>query len=291
VKEFHSRHVACLEQMGVDFEFVFVNDGSPDNSEEVVKELMAAHPGILLVSLSRNFGQHAAMFAGLAHATGDYVCALDCDLEEEPENLAGMFKMIQANPDIDVVYGVIERRNAGAIRNWLSNRFYSILNWLSNLHLPPNQAWQRVMSKQYVEQLLGFQELNSLPGGLMELAGFNQQPYMIRKMYKGSTSYSFSKRLVLAVNSIVSFSAVPLVVISCFGLLVTLVSFCCLAFLVLSWLFGKEYQSGWPSVVASIWCVGGLILLSVGVVGLYLARVFDQVKNRPKYIVRKITRS
>jgi putative glycosyltransferase len=291
IREFHARHVACLETLGVEFEFVFVNDGSPDDSADVVKELIASHPGITLVCLSKNFGQHAAMFAGLAHATGTHICALDCDLEEQPENLAGMFKMMQADPDIDVVYGVVDRRTAGFVRNWLSDRFWSLLNWLSNLNLPPNQAWQRLMSKQYVEQLLRFQETQSLPAGLMELTGFNQRPYLIEKHYKGSTSYSFTKRLHLAVNSVVSFSSVPLLVISCFGLCVTLVSFVCIALLVLFWLCGHEYQSGWPSVIASIWCVGGLVLLSVGVVGIYLARVFDQVKNRPPYIVRKIIRS
>ncbi len=291
IKEFHARHLSCLTQLGVAFEFIFVNDGSPDDSEAVVKQLMAAHAGITLVSLSRNFGQHAAMSAGLTHASGDYVCALDCDLEEEPENIVGMFELIRANPEIDVVYGVVEQRNAGALRNFLSSAFYSVLNLLSKLDLAPNQAWQRVMTGQYVAELLRYQESTSLYAGLMQLAGFNQQPYRIRKQYKGSSSYSFARRLILAVDSIVSFTSAPLLIISCFGVAVTFVSFACLAVLVAAQLLGRDFQTGWPSVIASIWCVGGLILFSVGVVGIYLARVFDQVKNRPQFIVRKLLRS
>ncbi len=120
IKEFHARHVRCLKEMGVDFEFIFVDDGSPDDSDAVVRELMRSQPQITLVSLSRNCGQHAAMQAGLAHATGDYVCALDVDLEEEPENIVGMFEWFRKAPEIDVVYGVVERRSAGFLRDRLS---------------------------------------------------------------------------------------------------------------------------------------------------------------------------
>jgi putative glycosyltransferase len=291
IKEFHARHVACLAPLGVDFDFVFVNDGSPDVSEAIVKELIASCPAITLISLSRNCGQHAAMLAGLTHATGDYVCALDCDLEEAPENITGMLEILRANPEIDVVYGVVDRRSAGPVRDVLSAAFYKILNLLSNLELPPNQAWQRVMSRRYVDALLRFQEAKSLYAGLMQLAGFLQQPYPIRKKYKGTTAYSFWKRLFLAIDSIVAFTSAPLLVISCIGIAVTTISFVCLMILIGSWLLGREFQSGWPSVIVSIWFMGGLILLSVGVVGIYLARVFDQVKNRPQYIVKAITRS
>lgn len=291
IKEFHARHVRCLKEMGVDFEFIFVDDGSPDDSEAVVRELMRSHPQITLVSLSRNCGQHAAMQAGLAHATGDYVCALDVDLEEEPENIVGMFEWFRKAPEIDVVYGVVERRSAGFLRDWASSAFYIVLNSMSRLNLAADQAWQRVMTRQYVEALLQYQESTSLYAGLMQLAGFNQQPYLIQKQYKGSSSYSMFRRIALALDSIISFTSAPLLVISCMGIAVTAVSFACIAVLIVARLAGYEFQSGWPSVIASVWCVGGLILLSVGVVGVYLARVFEQVKGRPRYIVRRLLRS
>jgi putative glycosyltransferase len=291
IEEFHARHLECLKEMGLESEFIFVNDGSPDNSEHIVRRLIASSPGVTLVSLSRNFGQHAAMFAGLAHARGDYVYTADCDLEEEPENIRPMYDVMRADTELDTVYSVIDKRGAGVVRDWLSRLFYAILNALSGLHVDHNQTWQRIMSKQYVEQLLRYREVQSLPGGLMVLVGFNQRAFPIRKKYKGWTSYSFSKRLVLAVNSVISFSSVPLLVISCFGLCITGISFICIAILTVSWLLGSGYQGGWPSLIASIWCVGGLVLLSVGVVGIYLARVFEQVKNRPQYVIRRLYKS
>jgi putative glycosyltransferase len=291
IKDFHARHVTCLAPLGIEFDFVFVNDDSPDDSEVVVRQLMEHQPAITLVSLSRNFGQQAAMLAGLTHATGDFICALDCDLEEEPENVVAMFELMQANPDIDVVYAVVDRRTAGWLRNTLSSAFYGVLNVLSRLDVPADQAWQRVMSRRYLQELLRFQESKALYVGLMQLTGFNQRPYRIRKQYKGASSYSLLRKLVLAVDSIVSFTSAPLLIISCLGFVVTFVSFLCIGALVILWMSGRSYQTGWPSVIASVWCVGGLILTSVGVVGVYLARVFDQVKNRPRYIVKRITRS
>ena len=156
---------------------------------------MRSQPQITLVSLSRNCGQHAAMQAGLAARDGRLCLPLDVDLEEEPENIVGMFEWFRKAPEIDVVYGVVERRSAGFLRDRLSRAFYSVLNSMSRLNLAADQAWQRVMTRQYVQTLLQYQESTSLYAGLMQLAGFNQQPYLIQKQYKGSSSYSMFRRM------------------------------------------------------------------------------------------------
>lgn len=291
IREFHARHLACLEQLGVEYEFVFVDDGSPDESREVARLLAGEWPNIKLICLSRNFGQYAAMFAGLAHATGDYVCALDCDLEEPPENLTAMYRIMQEDPDIDVVYGVVQQRSGGFVRKFLSNCFVRFLSSVSNVNIPQNQGWQRLMTRDYVRALLRHSEAETLPAGLMVLTGFNQKPFPMEKTYKGSTSYSLRKRMRLAVNAITAFSSRPLELISLFGIAVTFVSFVAIAVLIGLKLAGHTYDVGWPSLIVSIWCVGGLILTSVGMVGIYLAKVFNQVKNRPLYVVKRVIES
>lgn len=291
IAEFHARHAACLEKMGVDFEFVFVDDGSPDDSAKIVEGLAARSRKVKLVALSRNFGQHAAMFAGLAHAQGNYVYALDCDLEEEPENILEFYQTIRQTPDLDVVYGVIRERAGGFLSRVLGRVFFLILDLFSSVKITPNQGWQRIMTRRYVEALLRYTEVETLPAGLMALAGFAQKPLTIEKKYKGSTSYSFKKRFGLAVNSITAFSSRPLALICLFGLGLTLLSFLAILAIVAVKLSGYNFQTGWVSVIASIWCVGGLILFSVGVMGIYLSKVFNQVKGRPLYIVKNIVTS
>jgi putative glycosyltransferase len=275
----------------VQYEFVFVNDGSPDDSAEVVRGLMAREPHIKLVDLSRNYGQYPAMFAGMAYATGTYICTLDADLEEAPENLTTMFEMITADRSIEVVYSIVQQRTGGISRTLFGNIFFKVLGFLSEVHIPPNQGWQRVMSKRYVEALLNYREAETLPAGLMALTGFKQVPLTIEKPYKGSTSYSIRKRLTLALNSITAFSSKPLVLVGLMGMIISMFAFFVILYIRANKIFFVSYQAGWISILASIWLVGGLVLASLGLVGVYLAKIFNQVKNRPLYNVRSVERS
>lgn len=291
IKDFHARHLAGLEKLGVDYEFIFVNDGSPDDSAARVMELIKTHPHVTLLDLSRNFGQHAAMFAGLGHAKGDYVYATDCDLEEDPENITALYEKIVGDPEIDVVYGVLRTRTGGPVRRLFGKLFYVVLDVLSEVKVPRDQAWQRIMTRAYVEALLRYNEVESLPAGLMVLAGFNQVPMLIEKRYKGSTTYTFGKRLALALNAITAFSSKPLTIIGVSGLCISCLAFLLLVVVVIQKLFFLNIQTGWTTVVGSIWLVGGLILSSLGVMGTYLGKMFNQMKNRPLYIVRSVKTS
>jgi putative glycosyltransferase len=288
IREFHARHLQCLQKLGVRYEFIFVNDGSPDDSEIIVRELILDSQNITLVSLSRNYGQHAGMFAGLSHATGNFIYAADCDLEEPPENIEVLYRKIKAEPDIDVVYSVIRNRSGDFFRNMCGKLFYVLLDAFSEVKIPHDQAWQRIMTKRYVEALLKYTEVESLPAGLMMLAGFAQKPIMIDKTFKGRSSYTPRKRLKLAVNSITSFSSKPLIFVGLFGLLVTVCAFLILTATVIRKLMFADFQAGWVSLIGSIWCIGGLILSSVGIVGVYLSKIFNQVKNRPLFVVKEI---
>lgn len=291
IREFYARHLVCLQKLGVEYEFIFVNDGSPDNSGDVVRELIPKDQHVRLVSLSRNFGQHPAMFAGLAQASGDYVYALDCDLEEDPENILQMYDKIRSEKEVDVVYGVIEKRPGSMFRNFFAGLFYFTLDMLSDIKVPHDQAWQRIMTRNYTNALLKYQEVETLPAGLMILAGFKQVPFVIRKSYKGSTSYTIRKRIKLAVNSITAFSAKPLVFIGIIGMSITVLAFLAIVAIFIKKMTSSDFQSGWLSIMASIWCIGGLILSSIGIIGIYLAKIFNQIKNRPLYIIRSIESS
>jgi len=291
VREFHLRHLQCLQKLGVDFEFVFVNDGSPDDSEMIVRDLIVQSENITLISLSRNYGQHAGMFAGLSHATGNYVYATDCDLEEPPENIETLYRQIKAHPETDVFYCVLKKRSGDFFRNICGKLFYVLLDAISEVKVPHDQAWQRLMTKRYVEALLKYTEVESLPSGLMMLAGFDQKPIEIEKQFKGISSYTPRMRLRLAVNSITSFSSKPLVFVGMFGLIVTASAFLLLTVTVIRKLLVTDYQAGWVSLIGSIWCIGGMILSSVGIVGVYLSKIFNQVKSRPLFIVKEIVSS
>lgn len=291
VREFHSRHLQCLQRLGVNFEFIFVNDGSPDDSETIVRDLIARSQNITLISLSRNYGQHAGMFAGMSHATGNYIYATDCDLEEAPENIEILYREIKADPATDVFYCVLKKRSGDFFRNICGKVFYVLLDAISEVKVPHDQAWQRIMTKRYVDALLKYTELETLPAGLMMLAGFNQKPIEIEKHFKGISSYTPRMRLKLAINSITSFSSKPLVFVGIFGLVVTASAFLLLTFTIIRKLLVTDYQAGWVSLIGSIWCIGGLILSSVGIVGVYLAKIFNQVKSRPLFIVKEIVSS
>ena len=288
IRDFHKRHLDCLNRLGVAYEFVFVNDGSPDDSELVVRELLRQDPNITLVVLSRNCGQHAAMFAGMSHASGNYVYAADCDLEEPPENIEILYTRIKADPETDVYYGVVRKRNGDIFRGSFGAIFYSLLDYCADIKIPRDQGWQRIMTQRYVCALLRYTETESLPAGLMVLAGFSQKPIEIDKHFKGSSSYTPIRRLKLAINSITSFSSKPLVLVGVVGFIVSACAFLLLASTIALKLFVINFQAGWLSLMGSIWLMGGLILTSIGIAGVYLSKIFNQVKNRPLFIIKEI---
>ena len=291
VDDFFLRHKKCLENLNLSYEFIFVVDGSPDNSREKVLTLAKKYPGIKMVEFSRNFGQHAGMFAGLSMANGKWVYASDCDLEEAPENIEPMYQLLVESSDVAVVYGKLKKRPRGFLSNLVGSLFYTILNFLSEVSIPRNQAWQRIMSRDYVNALVQHCETESLPAGLMILAGYKQVPFEVEKNYKGSSTYTTRKKIQLALNSIVSFSSRPLVLIGLLGFLITGFSFFGVLFMIYYYIFVEAFNPGWASVIASIYLMGGLQLTALGIIGIYLAKVFNQVKRRPMFVVKEIIES
>lgn len=288
VAEFCQRAaVAAQSLVGDDYEIVLVNDGSPDNSLEIAVQLCEHDSHMVVVDLSRNFGHHKAMMTGLSHAKGELVFLIDSDLEEEPEWLEAFAQQMKQDR-CDVVYGVQERRKGNWFERWSGQWFYRFFKALTGLALPENIVTARLMAKRYVEALLCHQEREVFMAGLWHITGFYQRPQVIKKHNTSETTYTFRRKMSLLVNSVTSFSNAPLVSIFYIGVAISLFALAYIAYLVTHWLFLAKPMSGWTSVMASIWLIGGMVISFIGVVGIYLSKIFSETKQRPYTIVRQI---
>lgn len=278
---------AARKLVGEDFEIILVNDGSPDDSLKVAVDLTKTFLQLVVVDLSRNFGHHKAMMAGLHHACGEQIFLLDSDLEEEPEWLLAFHeKMIR---DVcDVVYGVQVKRKGGWFERWSGRLYYKVLCALVGIDLPESVVTARLMTRRFVDALLQHDEREMFLGGLFSLAGFGQVPMIVKKHSTSETTYTFKRKMVLLINTVTSFSNVPLMMIFYFGLLISLVAGGYVAYITINWIFFAAPPSGWTSVIASIWLLGGMMISFLGVIGIYLSKVFIETKRRPYTIVRRI---
>lgn len=288
IDEFHRRASAAARQLvGDDYEIVFVNDGSPDNSLELVMKLTEEDAHVVVVDLSRNFGHHKAMMTGLAHAKGEQVFLIDSDLEEEPEFLLS-FNLQMKSECCDVVYGVQEKRKGSWFERWSGQWFYRFFHALTGQALPENVITARLMSRRYVNALLRHEEREVFMAGLWHITGFTQCPQIVKKHSTSETTYTFRSKMSLLVNSVTSFSNAPLISIFYIGIFISIFALSYIVFLVINWIFLSTPLSGWTSVMASIWLLGGMIISFIGVVGIYLSKVFSETKRRPYTIVRQI---
>lgn len=288
VDEFHRRASAAARQVaGEDYELVLVNDGSPDDSLHRAVTLSRSDPHVVVVDLSRNFGHHKAMMTGLAHATGEQVFLVDVDLEEEPECLIGFARQLHQD-GCDVVYGVQERRKGQWFERVTGSVFWKLFQMLSGLQLPPNVLTARLMSREFVQALLQHEEREVFMAGLLFITGFDQRPQTVRKLSTSPSTYSLRKKIALFVNSVTSFSNLPLVAIFYVGLAMFLLAGCYVAFLVVNRYFFAVPVEGWTSVMASVWLLGGLMISFMGVIGIYLSKVFSEAKRRPYTLVKRV---
>lgn len=288
LQEFYYRcSVAARQWAQEDFEIILVNDGSPDDSLERAIEIAMSDAHVKVVDLSRNFGHHKAMMSGLAHAKGDFVFLIDSDLEEEPEYLNSFAEQL-THQSCDVVYGVQEQRKGRWFERWSGRWFYQMFKALTGLALPENVITARLMSRRYVDALLMHTEREVFIAGLWHITGFVQLPQMVKKHSTSETSYTFRRKMAVLVNAVTSFSNAPLVSIFYIGLSISgLASLYCI-YLIILWLCRAQTLSGWTSVMASIWLLGGMIISFIGVVGIYLSKIYSETKQRPYTIVRQV---
>jgi len=288
LEEFYRRTLDQLRQLPVEYEFVLVDDGSPDHVLQIALGLMRRDPKLKVVELSRNFGHHKALMTGLEHACGDLIFLIDVDLEEPPESLTIFFRKMTETA-ADVVFGVQDRRSDPWFRRLTGRSYYWLYNLLAKNQMAPNQLTARLMRRPYVNALLLHREHLFAIEVLWQITGFVQVPCSINKTaYKGSSAYTFVKRLRLFVNAIAMSSRQPLVFIAYLGLLATCVCVAYILFILVQYFFFSVSVSGWTSVIVSTWLLGGIIIFCLGIISIYLSIIFEEVKMRPYVIVKTV---
>ncbi len=288
IEEFLTRSTTVARQLvGDSFEIVLVNDGSPDNSLEIAVAQIAQFPRLKVVDLSRNFGHHKAMMTGLAHATGEHVYLLDSDLEEEPEWLFEFWRTMQ-DEHADMVYGVQRARKGSLYERITGPLFYRLFRALTGIVQPDNIVTARVMSRRFVDALLLHQEREINIGGLWIITGFRQVKAVVKKHASSPTTYTLGRKLDHLINAVTSFSSLPLIFTFYAGLLISFSAVLYITYSVLLRLLQPTVPVGFTALIASIWFFSGLIVFFLGVQGIYLAKIFTEVKQRPYTIIREV---
>ena len=291
INEFHERATAAAKQLvGDNYEIVLVNDGSPDDSLDLAIRLTEQDSHVAVVDLSRNFGHHKAMMTGLAHAKGELVFLIDSDLEEEPEWLLSFYDQIKRE-QCDVVFGVQRERKGKLFERATGFAFYKLFRTWTGINQPDNIVTARIMTSRYVQALLGHQEREVNIGGLWIITGFKQTSQLVRKHSTSPTSYKLRGKFGHFVNAVTSFSSLPLVYTFFSGLFISISALFYLAYLIMRYLFISSPPSGYTSLIASIWFFSGLIIFFLGVQGIYISKIFSEVKQRPYTIIRHIYRN
>lgn len=286
ITEFVRRISLAAEKITSEYEIIMVDDGSPDRSLETALNELKKNKPIRIVELSRNFGHHKAMMTGLEEAKGEFVFLIDVDLEEPPELLAEFYSQLLAQ-DVDVIFGIQKERQGSLVKRIGGKLGWWLITSLISIKIPPNQCTVRLMRHDYVRQLLRYKEQMTAIGGLWVLTGYKQRSITIDKDSRKETSYSFTRRFRALIDSIASFSEKPLYGVFFLGFGMFIFSILVAIYLIGLKVTGSSLP-GWISVMVSLWGLSGLILLSIGIVGIYISRIFIETKNRPFTIIRKI---
>jgi putative glycosyltransferase len=288
INEFYKRSTsAARELVGNDYEIIFVNDGSPDNSLDIAVKLSELDDHVIVVDLSRNFGHHRPMMTGLSYASGERIFLLDSDLEEDPEWVVNFSRQMDEE-NCDVVYGVQLKRKGGLFERFSGEIFYPLFRFLTGINLPSNPATARLMTKRYVEALLLHQEREIAIRPLFVITGFIQSPQIIRKHSTSPSTYSLPRKIGVFINSITSFSSLPLVFAFYLGLFISISSLGYMGYLFVEYFFITTKAIGYTSLMVSIWFLAGLIIFFIGLQGIYISKIFFEVKKRPYTIVRQV---
>ena len=273
----------------VDFEYIFVNDGSKDKTLDIIRELRKKDSKVRYVSFSRNFGNESAMFAGLEASNGDYVTLMDADLQDPPSLLKQMYNAIVNEGYDSVGTRRVTRKGEPPIRSICARMFYKIINKISNIEMVDGARDYRLMKRQVVNAIISLKEYNRYSKGLFSFVGFNTKwiEYENVERVAGETKWSFWKLFKYALEGITAFSTTPLILSSILGIIFCLIAFLAIVFIIIKTLVYGDPTPGWPSLACIIVFVSGVQLFCMGVIGQYLSKTYLEVKNRPIYIVKE----
>ena len=274
-----------MERIGEDYEIILVDDRSPDNSWEVMKVLSNQNPKIKSIRLSRNFGQHSAIFAGLTKTKGDWVVVMDCDMQDQPKEIAKLYK--KALEGYDIVLGQRENRKDKFLKKLTSRLFYKVFNYLSGANFDNNVANFGIYHQKTIKSILDMKDYVKFFSLFINWIGFKSISIPIEhgEREEGKSTYSVGRLFKQAFNVIISFSDKPLRLFINFGLSISVLSFIVGIYYLYLALTGKIAQPGFSSLILSIWFLSGIIISCIGIVGVYLGKTFDQAKGRPTFII------
>ena len=287
---FYREVTRVAEQMeAYNFEFLFVDDGSRDGTIQVIRSLAQQDERVKYVSFSRNFGKEAAMYAGFTHAGGDYVAVMDADLQDPPALLPQMMDAIVNEGYDSVATRRVTRKGEPPIRSFFARCFYKLMRRISKTEMVDGARDYRLMTRQFVNSLLELGEYNRFSKGLYGWVGYKTKwlEYENVERAAGETKWSFWKLLLYSIEGIVAFSAAPLAIAAVSGILCCVLALLFILFIIVRTLMFGDPVAGWPSLVCIILLIGGLQLLSIGILGEYLAKTYLEVKNRPIFICKE----
>lgn len=271
-----------------DFRFIFINDGSSDNTLMILKGMAASYPDVKYISFSRNFGKEAGMYAGLKNSSGDYVIVMDADLQHPPALIPRMVESINEGHDCCAAYRTT-RKGEKKIRSFFSRNFYKFNNKLTNTKMPYGAVDFRIMSRKMVDAIVSMDEVERFSKGLFCWVGFDTEwiPYENVERTIGTTKWSFKGLMKYAMDGIMSFSVVPLKVLTVMGFIISAIAIIYALFILIKTLVVGVDAPGYASTIIILLFLGGIIEISIGILGEYIARIFVELKHRPIYISKE----
>ena len=287
---FYRTVTQTIEEMGVTHEFIFVDDGSSDGTLKLLRQLAAENPAVRYVSFSRNFGKESAIYAGLQYARGEHVALMDADLQDPPACLPQMYRILQEGEYDNVATRRSTRAGEPPIRSFFSRGFYRLINRISETPVVDGARDFRMMKRKMVNAILQVGEYNRFSKGLFSWVGYRTKwlSYDNVERAAGQTKWSFWKLMRYAIEGIVNYSHAPLDFVTTSGMVLTVAAFIWAVVLILKRIIIGNYNvSGWTSTVCIILFLGGIQLLSLGIIGQYIARIFLETKHRPLFIVQE----
>ncbi|MCI7701545.1 MAG: glycosyltransferase family 2 protein [Tenericutes bacterium] len=278
------------EMKSVDFEFLFINDGSKDKTLEILRKLAKKDKRVRYVSFSRNFGKEAGMWAGLENATGDYVAIMDADMQDPPSKVKEMYDILSTDKEYDCVgLYTIDHKDYSFVRKVCTNIWYKLIGKISNNRQVPGVRDFRLMRRQMVDAVLEMKEYNRYTKGILSFVGFNTKwlEFKTGERVAGTSKFNFWKLFKYALEGIISFSTTPLILSAIVGIILCLIAFIAVIVIIVKTLAFGDPVSGWPSLACIVIFTSGLQLFFLGVIGMYLSKTYLEVKKRPIYIVKE----
>ena len=291
VAAFQQAVIDAFEGCGYDYEIIFVNDGSRDATLHNLKKLHAAQKcPVKVISFSRNFGKEAGLYAGLQHASGEYISLIDADLQQRPEIVRDMVNILDAQPDTDVVAAYQDRRGEGKVLSFFKKSFYAIINMLSTVTLQPDASDFRTFRRSVRDSILELAEYHRFSKGIFAWVGYNTEfiPYTACERAAGTTKWSFWKLVNYAIEGIIGYSTAPLRLATCLGAVTGVAALIYLIMVILEKLILGIEVPGYATIIVLILLLGATQLFCIGIIGEYVGRTFEQTKKRPIYIAKEV---